>query len=145
LARIEEIGYNQFMDGSVSRIAVEGTSMSAGFSEEDRRMLDAMQIDVNERQQCDFSLLHEAAKDGDAGFAEYLLSKGAHVNLADETGWTPLHMAAMAGSRPIVMMLLSRGAKVNARTHAGLTPLRLAAVFGHNTVVKRLRMHGGRG
>ena len=71
---------------------------------------------------------------------EYLLSKGADVNVKDKFGDTPLHLgkiniihrslikivtftASSWGHKDIVEVLLSQGAYVNVKDNYGLTPL----------------------
>ncbi len=56
-----------------------------------------------------------------------MLSAGADVNAADESGETPLHLAAQFASAEIVMQLINAGADLQALTAHGATPLQLAS------------------
>ena len=55
--------------------------------------------------------------------AEYIVSKGANVNSADENKMTPLHKAAMYDNKEMVEFLLKKGANVNPQNKIGYTPL----------------------
>jgi len=69
-----------------------------------------------------------------------LISKGAKVNYAIETGYkfTPLQLACQLGHVEIVKCLLDAGARVNVTATDGSTPLISAAFKGHHDVVQML-------
>jgi len=54
---------------------------------------------------------------------EFLIEKGADVNLAGNDGSAPLHGAAFLGQAAAAKLLIEAGAKVNTRNHKGETPL----------------------
>jgi ankyrin repeat protein len=53
--------------------------------------------------------LHWAAKVGLTEIAEFLISKGARVNIKDDSGETPLSLAARAGYPETVKIFIERG------------------------------------
>ena len=71
-----------------------------------------------------------------------LLDAGAHVNTADNGGFTPLHEAAMTGQVNVACRLLSNGADITARDEDGETPLHWAARHG-NPSMKTLFINAG--
>eukprot|EP00957_Ditylum_brightwellii_P060097 4563924-Ditylum_brightwellii.AAC.1 len=54
--------------------------------------------------------LHIAAREGHKKVVEVLLSHGADVNNATNSGWKPIHFAAREGHKEVVKVLLSHGA-----------------------------------
>lgn len=81
--------------------------------------------------------LHHAAWVGSVNTLRYLISEGADVSLANQSGVTPLMLAV--GSLAKIEMLLEKGADVNACTTSQRTPLMLAAARSNNSaVLKRL-------
>ncbi|MHC4595745.1 MAG: ankyrin repeat domain-containing protein [Planctomycetota bacterium] len=74
----------------------------------------------------------------------FLITKGASVNVKDESNSTPLHGAAGAGHRELVELLLAKGADVNAKTEKGQTAVSLAKKKGHTEIVELLRKHGAK-
>lgn len=53
---------------------------------------------------------------------EYLISKGASINVADVWLTTPLHYAHMSGCNLLIAMLQERGADSTRRDYWGRTP-----------------------
>ena len=72
-----------------------------------------------------------------------LISAGADVSAATETGDTPLHDAASYGKTDIVRVLISAGADVRAKDAHGNTPLHVAAMNGHTETVRVLGSEWG--
>jgi ankyrin repeat protein len=91
-----------------------------------------------------------AAKAGDLGKVEAVLTTGASVNAVDEkglspiglAGLTPLGLAAAYGHRKVSEFLLDRGGSISVKDGLGATPLHLAAEYGHTDVVSLLLNHG---
>ncbi len=71
-----------------------------------------------------------AASHGHADIVNYLISKGAKVNVTDNNGNSPLHSAATGRDLTIIDILISRGARINSRNKNGETPLLLAVSGG---------------
>ncbi len=102
------------------------------------RSICAEGIDVNSRDEINWTPLHWAASGSQRDIAEFLILKKADVN-AKGTGddCTPLRQAAYIGSKELVELLLSNGAA----TSIG-RPLHDAAKRGHVQVVEVLVAHG---
>lgn len=89
--------------------------------------------------------LQLAALQSQKAAVEWLLSKGAPVNVDARTGaWTPLHYAAFAGQQELVTTLLDKGANIDARAPNGSTPLMAAIYEGKSTVAEYLIRQGAR-
>jgi len=82
------------------------------------------------------------------GLAELLLSKGADVdeasNSGDAAGYTPLMMAARNKKPELVKFLVKNGADVNAKAKDGVTPLSLAAKEKDAEMVRLLKKLGAK-
>jgi ankyrin repeat protein len=107
-------------------------------------LLEAGDIEVDERSPDGFVPLHFAAFFGNAASARVLIERGASVNAVAEnpTRVQPLHSAVAHGDVETVALLLARGAEVNARQQNDLTPLMGAAFAGSVEMVKRLLAAG---
>lgn len=75
-------------------------------------------IDINEFDEYGYTPLIESAIANKADVAEFLLKKGASVNLPDMTGRTALHWAADNNNFEFCELLLKNGADANAYTLA---------------------------
>jgi len=91
-----------------------------------------------------YSFLHNSASschdESQRRLAEFLIFKGADINVKGYQDKTPLHMV---GCKEICELLLSKGADVNARDNRGWTPLRQALENGDPEVGDILKKHGG--
>ena len=97
-----------------------------------------------------FSALHLAARYGNIGMIQSLLSLNVPVDTHDSDAmYTPLHEAARAGNCDSISALLASGANINAlgrytRGDEGtfsVAPLDLAAMYGHFKAFTLLRQH----
>jgi len=66
--------------------------------------------DINARDDCGWTLLHQAACDGQKEIVQYLLDRGADINAKANDGFTPIHVAAVQGHTETVRLLAGRGA-----------------------------------
>jgi hypothetical protein len=74
-----------------------------------------------------YTPLAYAARGGCLEVAEFLVEKGAHIDLSEEhSKWTPLHQAADQKHAEMVDYLLKKGADPEAVTSLGDTPMTLA-------------------
>lgn len=95
-------------------------------------------IDVDIRDEREWTALMVASFDGNEDIALTLVEHGANVGARDGGGYTPLHWAAFNGYLKVVHLLLGKRANPNEPSRYGLTPVLQAAAKGHVEVVKRL-------
>ena len=121
---------------------------SGPLSEEESAELSKVTEDLRNGSLVDKSIgngltrLHMAAKNGHAAVAEFLIEKGANVNVTDNYNWAPLHFAAMHGQEEVVKLFLENGARVDIKSKQDWTPLHQAARHGHSDVAKLLVRDG---
>jgi ankyrin repeat protein len=90
-----------------------------------------------------YTVLMEAAEQGDRELVDLLLKHGANVKSTNRLGWTALHNGAMNGNTGIVADLIAAGADAKATENFhGTTPVHWAAASGNREVVKLLLAHG---
>jgi ankyrin repeat protein len=113
---------------------------AAGNGDIDRvRALLEQGADANAAQGDGMSVLHHAARSGNATLAELLIEKGANVEAKTRLGdYRPLHVASGSGRSAVVAILLAAGAEVNALTTTGAAPLHFAAASGSADTVAAL-------
>jgi ankyrin repeat protein len=87
--------------------------------------------------------LHYAANGPDAGLVNYLIDKGAKIDLAGAQAKTPLHIAASNDRREIVSVLLKRGATLETKDDYGRTALILCARERGQAATGRLLIEAG--
>jgi len=75
--------------------------------------------------------LMEAARVGNSGKVQTLLSEGAEVDARSSSDWTAAHYAALNGHQFVLTALHTAGADLSAQTNDGSTPPILAAANGH--------------
>ncbi|OXB64557.1 hypothetical protein ASZ78_016009 [Callipepla squamata] len=92
--------------------------------------------DINALNSSNETLLHVAASKGHLTIMEYLISKGAKLDVMDLKGRTPLHRAAEKGHGDAAEVLLHYGAHMYSLDKEGKTPLHLAAQNNHSHVLK---------
>ncbi|HTE31364.1 MAG TPA: ankyrin repeat domain-containing protein [Chryseolinea sp.] len=81
---------------------------------------------------------------GNANIVEYLISKGADVNIASNNAFkvAPIHSACAISDYNITELLLRSGANVNARQQQGITSLHSAAHNGQTKLAELLIDNG---
>lgn len=84
-----------------------------------------------------------AAKEGYLDIVQVLISSGADIEAAEETGMTSLMAAAREGHVEIVRVLLDAGAKWNTTTVAGITALDIAEHFENAEIIELLEERAG--
>lgn len=88
------------------------------------------------------SALHLVTKRRDLTWMEFLIAKGANVNIRDAKGTTALVVAANLGFIEGVDLLVRQGAKVDESNSAGETPL-ITAVHNRNIAMMRILLKAG--
>ena len=78
---------------------------------------------INEKDEGGNSLLHIAVRKKDIKLVQYLVSKGADVNIRNNNNDTPLQIAVFFENVEILTLLVSNGANLNVTDFLGRTPL----------------------
>jgi ankyrin repeat protein len=84
----------------------------------------------------------DAARDGNRGRVQELISQRADVNAPQPDGMTALHWAARRDDAEMARLLIGAGANVKAADRYGITPLTLAATRGSARMLEIL-IQGG--
>jgi ankyrin repeat protein len=87
--------------------------------------------------------LHYAAREGNAELINYLIDKGAKLELQDARQKTPLHLAAMNDRRDAVSVMLKRGAALETRDDYRRTALILCARERGQAATGRILVEAG--
>ena len=83
--------------------------------------------DINRKDNFGRSPLHVAAAVDYADMVEFLLQKGADINIrTNEEGQTPIHFAAKSNAVNSLQMLLAYGADIDSRDSRNRTPLQVS-------------------
>jgi ankyrin repeat protein len=95
-----------------------------GRLEELKALIEVNIDDIDKADEYGDTPLHAASLKGRLSMVEYLLQKGANVNVTNKMGSTPLHKAAICQFEPIAMvkLLLKHGGDANIKNKAGLYP-----------------------
>jgi len=96
-------------------------------------------MDVDARDELDWTPLHWAASGGQRDVAEFLISKGADIKAKAKYKATPLNLVA---TKELAELLLSKGLNVNETSPKGNTPLHCAAKRGYVEVAEVFISHG---
>ena len=83
-----------------------------------------------------------ASRNGKINVIEYLVSKGADLNIQNVYGDTALHWASMRGDLDMVKCLVKAGANINIQNKYEITPLKWARCRGRLDVVEYLKIFG---
>ena len=111
-----------------------------------KRILDG--CDVNEADDNDRTVLHEAVQFDDGELVQMLIDRGADVNALDCVSSTPLHEAVSAGMVQNAALLLNNGAEktINAKMdeddECGVTALHEAVIMCVADAIPLLLKHG---
>ena len=88
------------------------------------------------------SALHQVTARRDLTWMQFLIYKGANVNIRDFKGVTPLVVAVNNNFAEGVELLVSKGAKLDDSNNAGETPL-ITAVHNRNVPMMRILLKAG--
>ena len=100
---------------------------------------------VDSKNKKDMTGLHWAAQGGHENVVEFLLEKGATVNLVNKIGMSPLHIASRDGHLGIIKLLLNTNEvdiEAECDNCTGSTPLILAAEGGHLELLELFHSKG---
>lgn len=110
-----------------------------------RRVKAALEMDpglLNSKDSEGATLLHRAIDRDRTAAAEYLVGRGARLDIKNAEGYTPLHWAVLLGRTEIVKVLIRAGADVTVTVTDNMTPLHDAAYAGHEEIVRLLLAAG---
>ena len=102
-------------------------------------------IQTNETTGADLGVqyvLDEVTARRDLTWMQFLIAKGANVNIRDFKGVTPLVVAVNTNFAEGVDLLVSKGAKIDDSNNAGETPL-ITAVHNRNVAMMRILLKAG--
>ena len=88
------------------------------------------------------SALHMVTKRRDLTWMQFLIARGANVNIRDAKGGTPMVLASNLGFIEGVELLVKNGARVDEGNIAGETPL-IGAVHSRNIELMRILLKAG--
>lgn len=86
--------------------------------------------------------MQQAASRGDEAMVKRLLSRGVHVNVPDETGYSAFMYACGQGHLEIADLMISIGDATVNEVDSKFIPLVLATTNGHNDVIELLLRSG---
>ena len=101
--------------------------------------------DVNDKDDNGWSPLLFASGEGHIELSEFLIAKGADLNVkAGHPEMSPLHAAAGENHKEITALLIIKAADVNLKNDDGETPLDWAEEEKNTDLADLLRKHGGK-
>jgi ankyrin repeat protein len=127
--------------GSIHDAAIKGDS------EKLRELLEKDPRCINQRHLMNYGRgpLHYAVIYGRREAVEFLLSKGAEIDMMDaDHGRTPLHYASITGHADIVEILFRKGVNLNEGDKYGWTPLHHSAINGNSDIIDLLLSKGAK-
>ena len=105
-------------------------------------LIEKLNHDPNKKDDNDKTVLYYAYEEDNLPIVEYLISKGANIEVKDKDGATPLHYSCINGHLQITAYLISKGIIIEEKDHIGRTPLHLACSKGHFSIVEYLISKG---
>jgi ankyrin repeat protein len=114
----------------------EGDKVTDALSEPGSTLINTRDVTSGE------TALHIVVSRRDKLWLEFLISKGANVNMRDFKGVTPLVLASNLNFIEGVEVLVDKGAKVDEPSQTGETPL-IAAVHTRNLEMMRVLLKAG--
>ncbi|CAL1262595.1 unnamed protein product [Larinioides sclopetarius] len=101
-------------------------------------LLELKRINIHDKANDGFSLLHIAADSGHLNVIKHLIEKGADINSENDAGTKPIHFAAREGYKDIVQFLLDLDPTSKHLTAVGQTPVHYAVLGGHIDILQFL-------
>jgi ankyrin repeat protein len=105
---------------------------------------DIFDIDEQAPKLYNTTALHQAVVIENKNIVQFLLNKGANIDVQDEQGFTPLHIAIMKGNLEIVETLVESKADVNMPDYYGYSPLHWALLKEDRKISTFLLYNKGR-
>lgn len=110
---------------------------------ENMEVLVGLGVPVDASDSSNQTALYLACVDNRANIVQYLLSKGANMNIQSiSRGWTALIFACANGRTEIAKMLIEAGADWKLPSHSGSLPIHAASSHGHTEIVSALAKVG---
>ena len=97
---------------------------------------------IDDQGKYGYSILHIAAKNGQAAVAEFALANGANINLPSNSKKTPLHYTAQHNQLALAKLLVAAKADLAAKDKKGRTALDLAGGEAKRELANYLRSVG---
>ena len=88
------------------------------------------------------ALMHAVEGEADPAVANFLISKGADINVQDATGETALMKACRRKRAGMSLVFIEAGAKLNLQDNQGETALMVAAAYGNGIIADALLKAG---
>ncbi len=141
---------NEAQDTCRAELARDGTSLHLaarlGYTDICKEILKTG-VSVNQKQVeghvvSGKAAIHEAVKGGHFGTMEFLISRGANVNIQESDGQTALHVACQFDNTDIVKSLVRNGADVNALDTKKQSPLQTSILRGPDESTRYLLKNG---
>lgn len=101
-------------------------------------------ININSLNKEGQAPLHVAVHEGHRELLQFLLLRGADVNVRDRTGKTPLYAGTYWDDITMVDLLIAKGADVNVRDENDSTPLHNSVKEGYREVARYLILKGAK-
>ncbi len=114
----------------------EGDKVTAALDEPGSTIVNTRDVSTGE------SALHIVVARRDLAWLQFLVARGANVNIRDNKGVTPLVLAVRLNFLEGVEYLISKGARVDEANSAGETPL-ITAVHNRNIALMRMLLKAG--
>lgn len=99
-----------------------------------RNVLESSSVDVNEPGVDGFYALHRAASTGSFECLQYLVTKGAQLEVRDKDGSSPLDAAVYEGEFDCAQFLIEKGASIH-HIRDGFTDTKLVKIRGRKRVM----------
>ena len=103
-----------------------------------QQLINLPSIRINTMDNDGMTPLHWASQCGYTDIVDYLISKGAIINIQNANGYTPFHVASFNGHLSVVELLITKGTNINIHGNNDETPLHIASERGHLSVVEYL-------
>lgn len=98
-------------------------------------------VDIEEKDKNGHTSLYVCVLNGYYEILDYLIKRGANVNVADNLSYTPLHIATIQGFIHIAQLIIKHGSEIDPKNEDGKTPLLLACEHSRLDILMILLDH----